>query len=59
MGRKRRRGWSPKLEHWAFPPDFEIPAPRRMAGYDADLVGGDVSAGESEVSKSSGPPEYW
>lgn len=40
-----------------FPPGFEIPAPRMMAGNDADLVGGCVSAGESEVLNSSGPPE--
>lgn len=45
------------LSSWVFPPGFEIPAPRVMAGNDADLVGGDVSTGDSEVLHSSGPPE--
>lgn len=45
------------LSSWVFPPGFEIPAPRVMAGNDADVVGGDVSTGESEVLHSSGPPE--
>lgn len=34
---------------WVFPPDFEIAAPRMMAGNDAGLVGGGVPTGESEV----------